>query len=384
MSTSEFPVDPLAAREYQLLAQESRESRERARLGGFFYPLAVGLGFVVTTREYVLQAVLLIAYFIALAVFRLAIRAPEAPSIAQIRVHLRRLWTVVLLTNVSWGAFSVFSFVALPEPAPLVAVLFSGAFGMALAHSLCMRRLPCAIGILFVMVPTQILLWRDVAPGVAVMWAVYMGYMLLVLMRSYREYRTRLELEVDLREQRDRFEVQSRIDDLTGIFNRRTFATAMATALEDAIKGAPVSMMIVDIDYFKNINDTHGHLAGDGCLVEMAQRMRKHFDQPGDVIGRLGGEEFGVLVHCAIERAKERAERFRLDLQSTPLVYEGGVAPATVSIGCGSFDAKRHEVSDVFYREVDAALYKAKLSGRNRTECADGLRVVPAGVAPAG
>ena len=386
MKVEEFPGGPIDGREHRLLVQEFRETCERARLGGFFYPLAVALGFIVTSRQYLLQAVVLTACFAFLAALRLLIHAPEAPDKRQVQLHLRRLWSVILLTNVLWGAFSAWSFLVLPEPAPLVSVLFSSAFGMALAHSLCMRRFPCIVGILFVMTPSLVMLWRGITPGVGLMWAIYLTYMLLVMQRSHREYRTRLELEVDLREQRDKFEIQSRIDDLTGIFNRRTFAVALASSLESAARDRPVSLMILDIDYFKRINDTHGHLAGDSCLVAFAQRLKDHFSGSGDVVGRLGGEEFGVIVRCDLEAARQRAERFRLDMgASTPMV-EGDETPITVSIGCGSFDARRHLASDALYREVDAALYRAKTAGRNRTECAefDAIRADPAGIAPAG
>ncbi len=383
MSVNEISCSPIDGREQRLLLQEFRETCERARLGGFFYPLAVALGFLVTSSEYLLQAILLTTCFAFLAAFRLVIRAPAAPDKRQIQMHLRRLWSVVLVTNVLWGAFSVWSFLVLPEPAPLVSVLFSSAFGMALAHSLCMRRFPCIVGILAVMTPSLVMLWRAITPGVGLMWAIYLTYMLLVMLRSHREYWTRLVLEVDLREQRDKFEIQSRIDDLTGIFNRRTFAEVLASSIEGTARDLPVSLMILDIDYFKRINDTHGHLAGDGCLVAFAQRLKEHFSGSGDVVGRLGGEEFGVIVRCELDVARQRAEQFRLDPRSSTPMFEGDEAPITVSIGCGSFDATRHLASDALYREVDAALYKAKSAGRNRTECAE-IRAVPAGVAPAG
>ncbi|MEO7935893.1 MAG: GGDEF domain-containing protein [Dokdonella sp.] len=386
MSVDEFADSPIDGREQRLLVQEFRETCERARLGGFFYPMAVALGFLVTSRQYLIQAIVLTACFALLAALRLVIRAPEAPDKRQVQTHLRRLWSVILVTNVLWGAFSAWSFMVLPEPAPLVSLLFSSAFGMALAHSLCMRRLPCVVGILAVMSPSLVMLWRGITPGVGLMWAIYLTYMLLVLLRSHREYRTRLELEVDLREQRDKFEIQSRIDDLTGIFNRRTFADALASSLEGAARDMPVSLMILDIDYFKRINDTHGHLAGDSCLVAFAQRLKQHFSRSGDVVGRLGGEEFGVIVRCDLEGARQRAEQFRLDLGSSTPMFEGDETPIAVSIGCGSFDARHHVASDALYREVDAALYKAKTSGRNRTECAelDAIRAQPAGIAPAG
>jgi diguanylate cyclase (GGDEF)-like protein len=368
-----------------LLLQELRETLERARLGGFFYPIAIALAFTVTSREYLVPALVITGYFFLLAISRLSLRLPESPGADEIRRPLLMIWSLILTTAFSWGAFSAWSYLVLPEPAPLVSVLFSGAFGMALAHSMCMRRLPAGIAILSVMLPSLVLLWVNVSPGVAVMWAVYMTYMLLVLLRSYGEYRARLEIEEDLRRQRDLFEKQSLLDSLTGIANRRVFTEVLARLPQKAQSGDHVSLLILDVDHFKNVNDSFGHASGDACLVAMAQRLQAHFDQPGDLPVRLGGEEFGVVMNCDGDSAFARAERFRQDLESTPLAFEGGQARVTVSIGYGQYDPFLYSDTDAFYLAVDKALYRSKQAGRNRTECAEpGIQPQPTGVAPVG
>lgn len=354
-----------------LLVQEVRETQERARLGGFFYPIAAGLAFLVTSRDFLQEGLLVTTSFALLAFARLSLRLPAFPDDREIARQLRRVWVLILATTFAWGVFSAWAYRSLPEPAPLVAVLFSGAFGMALAHSMCMRRLPAAIAIGLVMVPSLVLLSLDVSAGVGLMWAVYATYMLLVLGRSFREYRTRLELEEDLRQQRDLFEKQSLLDSLTGIANRRAFTDALDAALARARKGSRASLLILDIDHFKRVNDTLGHVAGDACLVAMARRLQLHFDRPGDVVARLGGEEFGVVIDSEGDTAFRRAEHFRQELESEPLAFAGHESPVTVSIGCGRFEPERHLDADAFYLEVDAALYRAKVSGRNCTERAE-------------
>lgn len=368
MPLTEFIQTRAAQRTRNLLTQERQETRERARLGGFFYPVAVALTFIVAGPGRTLHAVLATAMFLALALLRVLVRAPASPDEREAMRQLRLIWAIVLATTIAWGAFSAWASRVLPEPAPLVALLFSGAFGMAVAHTLCMRRLPAVLAIASVMLPSLWLLWRDVAPGVAVMWTVYMVYMLLVMSRSHREYRARLELEEDLRQQRDLFEKQSRIDGLTGLANRREFADVLARGIERARDGGSLSLLILDIDHFKRINDTLGHLAGDECLIALARRLQQHFGGTGDLCVRLGGEEFGVLMEADGATACERAERLRRVFETAPLVGQGGDEPMTVSIGCGAFDATRHADGDALYREVDAALYRAKLAGRNRTE----------------
>ena len=370
MPLTDYALTRAAQRSRNLLAQELRETRERARLGGFFYPVAVALTFLVADAApgRMWQAVLATLVFLALAVLRVLVRSRGAHDEAESLRGLRTMWSIVLLTTAAWGAFSVWAFATLPEPAPLVALLFCGAFGMAVAHTLCMRRLPSALAIAAVMVPILVLLWRQLAPGVAVMWIVYMAYMLLVMARSYREYRGRLELEEDLRHQRDLFERQSRIDGLTDLANRLEFAYVMTQGIGRARAGMPLSLLILDIDHFKRINDSQGHLAGDACLVALARRFEQHFGSPGDLRARLGGEEFGILMETDGATAAARAETFRRDLDASPLQTESGAAPITVSIGCGAFDPARHADGDALYRDVDAALYRAKTGGRNRTE----------------
>ena len=368
MPLTEFIHARAALRTRNLLIQELQETRQRARLGGFFYPVAVALTFIVAGLQgRALQAGVLTTAFLGLAILRIFVRVPAAPGEDEARRGLQVVWAVVLATAVAWGAFSAWSFNVLPEPAPMVALLFSGAFGMAMAHTMCMRPLPSAMAILCLMVPSLILLWRGVAPGVGVMWAVYMLYMLMVMRRSHREYRTRLELEEDLRQQRDLFEKQSRIDGLTGLANRREFVDVLAHGIERVRDGGSLSLLILDIDHFKRINDSLGHLAGDDCLVALGHRMQQHFGRAGDLCARLGGEEFGIVIEADGATACERAERFRHDLEAAPL-QGSGHAPVTVSVGCGAFEARRHADGDALHREVDAALYGAKLGGRNRIE----------------
>jgi diguanylate cyclase (GGDEF)-like protein len=364
-----FIADRATRRGDNLLHQELRETIERARVGGFFYPLAVALASIVTTRSISWTSAAIVLVFCMLAFVRTTFRAEQALPVARVRQRLVWLWTIIVATSFVWAAFSAWCFVALPEPAPLIAVLFSGAFGMAMCHTLCMRRAPSAIAIAAFMLPCAALLLSTEGVGVAVMWLVYMAYMLIVLVREHRAYRARLELEEDLREQRDVFERQSRIDGLTGIANRREFDDALERAIaQSRAGGAETALLVLDLDHFKHINDSHGHIVGDACLIAVARRLQAHFIAAGDIATRLGGEEFAVVLQAPADEAHARAEQFRRDLEATPVDAGGLRVPMTTSIGCGAFDASRHVDADAFYRDVDAALYRAKLAGRNRVE----------------
>jgi diguanylate cyclase (GGDEF)-like protein len=148
-------------------------------------------------------------------------------------------------------------------------------------------------------------------------------------------------------------------DPLTQVLNRGGF---MARA--DSVQAAAVLMM--DIDYFKKVNDTHGHAAGDAVLAHFA-RVAAGCLRVGDVLGRLGGEEFAVLLPgCAPADARAIAQRICDAFAAQPAVLEGGVRlHATVSIGMGCRDAPDTPIGTLL-SQADAALYSAKHAGRNR------------------
>jgi diguanylate cyclase (GGDEF)-like protein len=122
-----------------------------------------------------------------------------------------------------------------------------------------------------------------------------------------------------------------------------------------------LSLLLFDIDHFKTINDTHGHLAGDQVLVELTRRVRQHL-RTGDLLARWGGEEFVVLLpHTRGEDALELAEKLRHLIAGEPFPAAGQV---TSSFGVAEF--RPHETSDLWLTRVDGALYAAKAGGRNR------------------
>jgi diguanylate cyclase (GGDEF)-like protein len=154
-------------------------------------------------------------------------------------------------------------------------------------------------------------------------------------------------------------------DSLTGVANRRALMEQAEHALSRR-NGLPLALLMIDVDYFKRINDTHGHPAGDEVLrkvaVLMAGRLRGH-----DVLGRYGGEEFCVIApDTDAEGALALAESLRRVIAATPLAAERGAVPVTVSIGVAHCPANTmRELKDLL-AEADAMLYTAKQTGRDR------------------
>ena len=160
-------------------------------------------------------------------------------------------------------------------------------------------------------------------------------------------------------------------DGLTGIFNRRTFFTKG----EELIKAHPqgVYFLLIDLDHFKTINDTYGHVVGDAVLEKVGGllqgSMRTSGTRVSDIVGRLGGEEFGILMFTDnIDSAASVAERLRQTIESTPV--ESGGVPVLTTGSIGVAETVAGECLDDLYQRADRACYLAKDKGRNRVEVA--------------
>jgi len=163
---------------------------------------------------------------------------------------------------------------------------------------------------------------------------------------------------LELTQERSKFEHLSRTDMLSGLLNRRAFTDACPAEYDDA------SMVIFDIDFFKKINDTAGHSAGDTVIVEVAKRLKAIFSER-DLVARIGGEEFGVIVRGGAKNMRrDRVEAARSAIASSTVTVGALEIPVTVSAGMADFRPGRG--TDDIYRQADRALYLAKAQGRNR------------------
>ena len=157
-------------------------------------------------------------------------------------------------------------------------------------------------------------------------------------------------------------------DGLTGLYNRRYMETHLGSLVEQAgSRGKPLTILVLDIDYFKAINDTHGHDAGDDVLREFATRIRKSI-RGIDLACRLGGEEFVIVMpETDMAVATIVAERLRRRIASEPFGIAQGARAinVTISIGIATLDTADDNASTILKR-ADQALYRAKRAGRNR------------------
>ncbi len=191
-----------------------------------------------------------------------------------------------------------------------------------------------------------------------------------------------LRLEDQLVAAREEMQVKATHDALTRLWNRSAILDMLQRDIARARReGSSVGVLLCDIDHFKSVNDTHGHAAGDEVLQEAARRFVDSV-RDYDVVGRYGGEEFLIfLPGCPSRKTADRAEQIRLAFSSPPFHTKAGPLNITLSIGAVAAADWKSASAEELIRIADAALYRAKNAGRNRTEIASPDKVNETGPA---
>ncbi|WP_263358019.1 GGDEF domain-containing protein [Acidicapsa ligni] len=182
-----------------------------------------------------------------------------------------------------------------------------------------------------------------------------------------------MQAQQALQEARDRLEEMSLKDGLTGVANRRCFDQTLESEWNRANRSYhPISLLMVDVDYFKNLNDTHGHRVGDGCLKQIATALSSVLPRKGDLLARYGGEEFAVILPATDRMGAEViVERMQAAVRALNIKNVTSIGHyATVSIGVAVFNFPQECPATALVEASDRALYRAKENGRNRVEFA--------------
>ncbi|MAY03797.1 MAG: GGDEF domain-containing protein [Gammaproteobacteria bacterium] len=172
-------------------------------------------------------------------------------------------------------------------------------------------------------------------------------------------------LAADVNYGKEMFKVLSETDEMTGLLNKRSFSPMLNKATEVAVQySQPLSIMMIDADNLKTVNDTHGHKAGDKLIETIAGAIRDCL-RTSDITCRYGGDEFvALLPHLPSKKARETAERLRSAVESTSFDVDGVRISTTVSVGVASYPDEV-KIADELMEKADEALYKSKASGRN-------------------
>lgn len=196
--------------------------------------------------------------------------------------------------------------------------------------------------------------------------------------RLVRQIMIRDQLEAELRiaeehlqERNQALTVLATRDGLTGLANRRHFEETLRLELKRAGRtGAPLSLVLLDVDFFKKYNDLYGHVAGDDCLRQVAAALRDGLARPNDLAARYGGEEFAIVLPATGQvGARYLAERLRVAIMDLGIAHAGNPpGVVTISAGTCSWHAApgQDDDAEAFVRRADALLYRAKAEGRNR------------------
>ncbi|QIB64745.1 GGDEF domain-containing protein [Kineobactrum salinum] len=239
----------------------------------------------------------------------------------------------------------------------------ASASGGAEAHRL---RSPGALVALIALLPMPAraleLLGTTVTETSLTLLLALMALLLLIMLVLYRQQRC---LSALLR-------AESRTDHLTDIPNRRHFFEVLETNIAMAGRyRQPLCLLVLDVDYFKSVNDTYGHVAGDQVLVQTSTALQAQL-RKSDIVGRLGGEEFGVQLPMTPSPAGVAiAERLRRSIESLDLSAVGPELSITCSVGAAAYSDEQS--AEGLFLAADNALYQAKESGRNRVVLAEAM-----------
>lgn len=166
-----------------------------------------------------------------------------------------------------------------------------------------------------------------------------------------------------------KFKIQSQTDFLTDVSNKRYFTESCERIFNSPDTNKSFSILFLDIDFFKKVNDTYGHLIGDDILKSICT-LTKQILRPEDIIGRIGGEEFGILLHTNKDNAIIIGERLRKLIEITPIKINNAEIYVTISVGIVTYTESYNNFQDML-SDVDIALYKAKNNGRNQIQFKD-------------
>ncbi|MFH2132640.1 MAG: PleD family two-component system response regulator [bacterium] len=179
----------------------------------------------------------------------------------------------------------------------------------------------------------------------------------------------RIKTHLRLKYKTDLLERLALIDGLTDLQNRRRFDENLLSEWLRAIReSTPISLIMIDIDYFKNFNDTYGHTSGDDCLRNVAKTLKQSIRRPGDTVARYGGEEFAVVLPLTDKDAAMMvAETIRQNVASLkiPHAQNEGNDHVTISLGVATIIPQQHSDPSTLIEAADQCLYQAKNAGKN-------------------
>lgn len=279
--------------------------------------------------------------------------------------------TSIVATAMIWGTFFA-RFMTLEGEDPTILLMAICTIGLSAGGAVAYLpslRLSVAYNLCTLMPAIATMVVQRINLPLVLLMFMFSAYLVLMARRANQEYRQALENEFLLVEKSEALNTLSRIDALTGLYNRRHFGERIDHELKRSTRvQMPAALILCDIDHFKLINDRYGHQAGDEFLKLTAGILQKVFKRDSDLVSRYGGEEFVVLLcDTPPEAAYALAEDLRRRMAREVLTYGEHRMTATISVGIASTASGRDDTPENLIGRADRALYDAKKQGRNCT-----------------
>ena len=293
----------------------------------------------------------------------------EHHDIVQIKQQVRYFKYLNVIQAMTWTSASLF--VVSYAPPPFEFVTFIMVIGIITAGLVSMSSIFSAYLIFFLlMIIPQIFIMVYFGGhehiAVLVFLIIYMPAIVLLSKSINTNYQMAIKNNDELQMNIQKLKKLSTTDSLTNIYNRRYFFEVAEKMITTSLQEKKLlSFLMLDIDFFKHINDTYGHQAGDFILMTLAKEI-KELMRKNDIFARVGGEEFAIILeNTSIKEAQAVAEKIRKHIAKKDFIFDGTTIDLTVSIGVASLNESSLNI-ETLYNQADQQLYKAKQSGRNR------------------
>jgi diguanylate cyclase (GGDEF)-like protein len=293
----------------------------------------------------------------------------EEGNTPKIQEHTTYFFISMIISILIWNGAVWAAFLFAPTPYEILTLLIVVGIVTGAIPSLASMYHIYVIYFLLMMLPqfAIMLSYGDtIHLSAASLTLVYMPLILAFTKSIYDNQRENISIHDSLQSNIDKLYTLSITDSLTHTYNRRYFfETAQNIISISKCNNQLLSLVMIDIDHFKNVNDSHGHLAGDIILINLVKEI-KSLIRESDVLARMGGEEFAILLHMtSLENANVIAEKIRQVIEEKVFTYQETVIPITVSLGTATLVNKENDIESL-YKEADDNLYKAKETGRNK------------------
>ena len=353
----------------KILRRSSRDIARRSLAGVFIYPLfwpiiAYGSGF---NKDYPTVVLILTVLHIVISAARLShIYAIDKISDDKLSAWMKMSYVLLLTQALAWGAMFGFAMLESNEQFQFYMTLSAAGIAAGGTNTFAPNKWLSRGFSIFAFGPGAIIaIYQNDLIMIAIMIA-YLLYIFGLAQNQFKEYWRSIDNEMQL-------ERLSLTDELTQLSNRRGFDEALLESCQVSARQAQhISLLMVDIDFFKKINDDYGHDVGDICLQHIAKMLKLSMPRTTDFCARYGGEEFtGILPGTSLKGAKIVAERIRNNIATHPVSHANVEINMTVSIGVSSKLVTKFDdsIPKKLLKESDLALYQAKDNGRNQTVC---------------